>query len=126
MDERVERAATFLRVVDRSGKMTSSLAMQFAGFSATELCDHNLQRRVFRKKNSSPEGFSVTIPSTEYVKAKKQEICPISLASTASTASTTVSTFSGGFFFHITHRKVAEVDVFDIKASPCGKKGNRN
>eukprot|EP00978_Attheya_sp_CCMP212_P014405 scaffold36658_cov61-Attheya_sp.AAC.1 len=29
MDERVERATTFLRE-DRSGKMTSSLAMQFA------------------------------------------------------------------------------------------------
>jgi hypothetical protein len=42
MDERVERAAAFLRE-DRSGKMTSSLAMQFAGFLATELSDRNLQ-----------------------------------------------------------------------------------
>jgi hypothetical protein len=76
--------------------MTSSLAMQFAGFSAKELCDRNLQRRVLRKKNSSPQGFSVTIPSTEYVKANKHEISPITLASTASTASTVSTTFSGG------------------------------
>eukprot|EP00978_Attheya_sp_CCMP212_P038871 scaffold197014_cov31-Attheya_sp.AAC.1 len=54
MDERVERATAFLRE-DRSGKMTSSLAMQFAGFLATELSDRNLQRRVLRKNNSPPE-----------------------------------------------------------------------
>ena len=90
MDERVESAAAFLRA-DRSGKMSSSLAMQFAGFSETEMCNRNLQRRVLRKMKSSPEGFSVTIPSTEYVKGNKQgissPISPISLASTASTVS---------------------------------------
>jgi hypothetical protein len=91
MDPRVESAADFLRK-DRSGKITSSLAMQYAGFSATEICDRNLQRRVLRKKKSSPEGIAVTIPTTDYIKAKKQEISPITLASTAST----VSTFSGG------------------------------
>ena len=94
MDERVERAANFLRE-DRSGKITSSLAMQFAGFSATELCDRNLQRRVLRKKNSSPEGIAVSIPSLECINANENGISPITLASTASTAST-VSTFSGG------------------------------
>jgi hypothetical protein len=103
MDERVESAAAFLRA-DRSGKMSSSLAMQFAGFSETEMCNRNLQRRVLRKMKSSPEGLSVTIPSTEYVKGNKQgissPISPISsLASTASTASTApVSRFSGGSF----------------------------
>ncbi len=90
MDERVESAAAFLRA-DRSGKMSSSLAMQFAGFSETEMCNRNLQRRVLRKMKSSPEDFSVTIPSTEYVKGNKQgissPISPISLASTASTVS---------------------------------------
>jgi hypothetical protein len=97
MDERVERAAAFLRE-DRSGKMTSSLAMQFAGFSPTEMSDRNLQRRILRKKNSSPKGFSVTKPSTECIKAKGQEISPISLASTASTTASTISSFSGGSF----------------------------
>lgn len=75
--------------------MTSSLAMQHAGFSETQICDRNLQRRVLRKKNSSPEGVAVTTPTTEHVEARKQEISPITLASTASTASA-VSTFSGG------------------------------
>ena len=98
MDERVESAAAFLRA-DRSGKMSSSLTMQFAGFSETEMCNRNLQRRVLRKMKSSPEGLSVTIPSTEYVKGNKQGISsPISLISLASTASTasTVSRFGGG------------------------------
>jgi hypothetical protein len=81
--------------------MTSSLAMQFAaGFSPMEVCNHNLKQRVFREKNSSPEGFSVTIPSTgEYVKAKGQEISPISLTSTASiTASTPFQALLWGVF----------------------------
>jgi hypothetical protein len=91
MDAKVEIAADFLRK-DRSGKITSSLAMQYAGFSETQLCDRNLQRRVLRKKKSSPEGIAVTIPSTEDIKENNQQISPISLASTAST----VSTISGG------------------------------
>jgi hypothetical protein len=73
MDERVERATAFLRE-DRTDKMTSSLATQLAGFSATEVCDHDLQRRVLRNENSSPEDFSATMPSTEHVKAKSKKL----------------------------------------------------
>jgi hypothetical protein len=61
MDARVEMAADFVKM-DRSGKMTSSLAMQFAGFSASELCDRNLQRRVLRKRHLSPEALVMMIP----------------------------------------------------------------
>jgi hypothetical protein len=84
MEERIECAADFLRK-DMSGTFTSSQAMQYAGFSATELRDRNLQRKVLRKKNSSPEVISVAIPSTEHIQAKENEISPMTLASTAST-----------------------------------------
>jgi hypothetical protein len=94
MDARVESAADFLRK-DQSGKMTSSLAMQFAGFSATEQCNRNLQRRVLRKRESSPEAIAVMIPSFGDIQSNNQQISPLTLASIASTAST-VSTFSSG------------------------------
>jgi hypothetical protein len=95
MDARVEQAADFLRK-DKSGKFTSSQAMQHAGFSTTELHDRNLQRRVLRKKKASPEGISVTIPSTEHIKANEKEISPMTLASTSSTAATVSTLFNGG------------------------------
>ena len=85
-DERVERAANFLRE-DRSGNVTSSLATQLAGFSAAELRDRNLQRRVLRKKSSSPEGIAAAMLSTECVSASEKGVGPTALASTASAAS---------------------------------------
>jgi hypothetical protein len=91
MEEKVEKAADFLRK-DESGKIASSVAMEFAGFSESERCDRSLQRKVLRKRDSSPEGIAVTTPSIECVEADKQDFSPITAAATASA----VPTFSGG------------------------------
>jgi hypothetical protein len=63
--------------------------------------------------------------STDNIEANEQAISSITLSLTASMVS---MFFSGGrqFFFKIAQRQFAKVDVFDIKASPCGKKGKYN
>jgi hypothetical protein len=106
MDERVERATAFLRE-DRTDKMTSSLATQLAGFSATEVCDHDLQRRVLRNENSSPEDFSATMPSTEHVKAKSKKLVQLLSPRQPPQPLRFQRSVGGEFFFNVTQRKVA-------------------